>query len=164
MHSRLVDFADSPKNLHNLYLMARNRMVRTRIVRVLPVVLLTLLVGGWDTCSAFVGFTSCPGPVPQARIASLSPRSIPSDANSVPLTVAGSGFTSQSQILWNGSTLSTTLTDSRHLQATITQQTFESFGGSSGSAVQIAVKSQGGGSGTGCPASENSEAVPLAID
>ncbi len=165
MHSCLSDFGNRPRTLGKLY-----PQVRNPIVRILSVVLLTLLLGAWDSCTAFVGFTSCPGPVPQARISSLSPSAIPGNANLVPLTVSGNGFTSQSQILWNGSSLATVFTDSRHLEATITQQTFESFGGSSGGNVQITVRSQG--SGTVCPPGGNSEAVasgatqavPLAID
>jgi len=51
---------------------------------------------------------------------------------SVPLTVNGDGFVAQSQILWNGRALPTTFTDPRQLQATITQQTLDSFGSSVG--------------------------------
>src|ERR1017187_7623183 len=117
------------------------------------IAVLTLLSSGW-TCSAM--FESCQG-VSQAQINSLSPSNIPSDANSVPLTVDGSGFTPQSQILWNGSTLDTTFMDSHHIQATITQETFESFGGSAGSSVQISVRSQG----SVCPISGDSATLDL---
>src|ERR1700675_1131516 len=89
------------------------------------------LLSGW-TCSGM--FVSCQG-VSQAQITSILPGKIPSDANSVPLTVAGSGFTPQSQIMWNGSTLETTFLDSHHLQTTITRDIFESFGG--GNRVRI---------------------------
>src|SRR6266404_5784652 len=64
------------------------------------IAVLTLLLSGW-TCSGM--FVSCQG-VSQAQITSLSPGKIPSDVNSVPLTVAGNGFTPRSQITWNGST------------------------------------------------------------
>ena len=111
------------------------------------------LLSGW-TCSGM--FVSCQG-VSQAQITSISPGKIPSDGNSVPLTVAGSGFTSQSQIMWNGSTLETTFLDSRHLQATITQETFDSFGG--GSSVRISVSQ-----GLGCPINGNSAALDLVIN
>jgi len=114
---------------------------------------LAVLLSGW-TCSAM--FVSCQG-VSQAQITSISPGKIPGDANSVPLTVAGSGFTPQSQIMWNGSTLETTFLDSRHLQTTITQETFESFGG--GSSVRISVSQ-----GLGCPISGNSAALDLVIN
>ncbi len=114
---------------------------------------LAALLSGW-TCSGM--FVSCQG-VSQAQITSISPGKIPSDANSVPLTVAGSGFTPQSQIMWNGSTLETTFLDSRHLQATITQETFESFGGRS--SVRISVSQ-----GLGCPISGNSAALDLVIN
>ena len=59
------------------------------------IAVLTLLFSGW-TCSGM--FVSCQG-VSQAQITSISPGHIPSDTNSVPLTVAGSGFTPQSQIM-----------------------------------------------------------------
>ena len=52
------------------------------------IAVLTLLSSGWS-CSAM--FESCQG-VSQAQINSLSPSNIPSDANSVPLMVEGSGF------------------------------------------------------------------------
>jgi hypothetical protein len=151
---------------------ARNReaLMRSRpvdlskpypLVRITLVVLLTLMVGGWDTCSAFVGFKSCQGTASQAQIASLMPDAIPGDTNSVPLTVAGSGFTPQSEIMWNGATLPTTFIDSNHLQTTITRETFEGFGGAAGSSVKISVKAQG--SGDICPPGGNSATLDLAI-
>ena len=118
---------------------------------------LTLLLSGW-TCS--VEFKSCQGAAMQPQINSLSPSSVPSDANSVPLIVEGSGFTPQSQIMWNGSTLETTLLDSHHLQTTITHEIFDDFGGSVGSRVQISVGSQG----SGCPINGNSAALDLVIN
>ena len=147
---------------------ARNRAASMRSSRVKPckpspsirialIAVLTLLLSGW-TCS--IEFNSCQGAALQPQITSLSPTSVPSDANSVPLTVDGSGFTPQSQILWNGSTLGTTFMDSHHIQATITQETFESFGGSAGSSVQISVRSQG----SSCPISGNSAALDLVIN
>ena len=114
---------------------------------------LAAMLSGW-TCSGM--FVSCQG-VSQAQITSILPGKIPSDANSVPLTVAGNGFTLQSQIMWNGSTLETTFLDSRHLQTTITQETFDSFGG--GSSVRISVSQ-----GLGCPISGNSAALDLIIN
>ncbi len=128
-------------------------------IRIALIAVLTLLLSGW-TCRAM--FESCQGLVPQVQIASLSPSNIPSDVDSVLLTVDGSGFTPQSQIMWNGSSLETRFTDSRHLETTITQQTFGSFGGSAGSSVQISVLSQG--SGSGCPPGGNSATLVLVID
>jgi hypothetical protein len=119
---------------------------------------LTLLLSGW-TCSAM--FISCQGVMAQPQITSLSPDTVSSDAESV-LTVDGSGFTPQSQIMWNGNALPTTFTDSQHVETTITPQTFESFGGSAGSSVQISVRSQG--SGTGCPPGGNSATLLLVIN
>jgi hypothetical protein len=114
---------------------------------------LTLLLSGW-TCSGM--FVSCQG-ISQAQITSLSPGTIPRDVNSVPLTVAGSGITPQSQIMWNGSTLETTFLDSHHLQTTITRETLESFG--DGSSVRISVSQ-----GSGCPINGNSAALDLVIN
>jgi hypothetical protein len=131
-----------------------NRSKPFRCVTLIALVaVLTLLLSGW---SCFVGFESCQG-VGQAQIISLSPISIPSDVNSVPLTVVGKGFTPQSQITWNGSTLETTFMDSRHLQTTITQDTFDNFGG--GSSAKISVRSQA----LGCPINGNPAALVLVI-
>jgi hypothetical protein len=101
-------------------------------------------------------FVSCQG-VSQAQITSISPGHIPSDTNSVPLTVAGSGFTPQSQIMWNGSSLETTFVDSQHLQTTITRETFDSFGG--GNSVRISVSQ-----GLGCPINGNFATLDLVIN
>jgi hypothetical protein len=117
------------------------------------IAVLTVLLSGW-TCSGM--FVSCQG-VSQAQITSLSPGAIPRDVNSVPLTVTGSGFTPQSQIMWNGSTLETTFLDSHHLQTTITRETLESFGG--GSSVRISVSQV-----SGCPINGNSAALDLVIN
>jgi len=124
-------------------------------IRIALIAALILLSSGW-TCSGM--FQSCQG-VSQAQINSISPDNIQGDATSVPLTVYGSGFTPHSQIMWNGSTLETTFIDSRHLQTTITQRTFESFGGSAGSSVQIAVSE-----GSGCPIGGNFAALDLFIN
>jgi hypothetical protein len=134
------------------------------LVRIGFVAALTLLLSGWTTCRAMIDFNSCPGAVPQPQITSLSPGAIPGDAESVLLSVNGSGFAPQSQILWNGSALQTTFTDSRHLQTTITQQTFDSFGGSAGSSVQISVRSQGSAAVLGCPNGGNSATLALVIN
>jgi hypothetical protein len=108
-------------------------------------------------------FISCQGVGEQPQITSISPDAIPSDQSSVLLTVDGSGFTAQSQIMWNGNALQTTFADSRQLQTTITQQTFDSFGGSSGSMVQISVKSQSAAD-LECPLGGSSATLVLVID
>lgn len=133
-------------------------------LRVALVVLLTLLLSGWTTCSAISDFGSCPGAVPMPQISSLSPDVIQGNSGLVLLIVNGSGFVPQSQIIWNGSALQTTFTDSGHLQATITQQTLDSFGGSAGSSVPISVKSQGSTEVVGCPNGGNSATLFLAIN
>ena len=121
------------------------------------IVALSLLLSGW-TCTAI--FVSCQSLVAQPQITSLSPDTVSSDVESV-LTVDGSGFTPQSQIIWNGSALPTTFTDSRHVETTITPQTFESFGGSPGGSVQISVGSR---SIKGCPPGGNSATLLLVIN
>jgi hypothetical protein len=131
--------------------------------RIAFVAALTLLLSGW-TCSAMFEFNSCQGAVSQSQINSLSPATIPGDAHSVLLTVEGRGFTPQSQIMWNGSTLETAFVDSRHLQTTITQETLDSFGGSAGSSVQISVRSQGPVAAMGCPKGEESARRVLVIN
>ena len=131
------------------------------LVRMAFIAVLTLLLSGW-TCSAF--FVSCQGVGTQPQITSLSPDTISSDAETVVLTVEGNGFTPQSQILWNGNALPTTLMDSHHLQTTITQQTFDSFGGSTGSSVQISARSQGSAADTVCPINGNSAVLILVIN
>jgi hypothetical protein len=122
---------------------------------------LALLLSGW-TCSAM--FISCQGVGEQPQVASLSPDTIPSDTNSALLTVDGSGFTPQSQILWNGSSLQTTFLDSHRFQTTITQQTFDAFGGAAGGSVQISVRSQGSVTDLGCPIGGTSAPLVLVIN
>jgi hypothetical protein len=121
---------------------------------------LTILLSGW-TCSAL--FLSCQG-VGQSQVTSLSPDAIPSNAESVLLTADGSGFTPQSQITWNGNALRTTFMDSHHVQTTVTQQTFDSFGGSVGNDVQISVRSSASFDDLGCPIGGNSATLVLVIN
>ena len=132
-------------------------------VRIAFVAVLTLLLSGWTTCTAIVNLSNCGGSAPQPQITSLSPGTIPRLAEPVPLIVIGSGFIPQSQILWNGSPLPTTFTDSSHLQAMISQQTFDSFGGSPGSSVNISVRSQASAPLLGCPNGGNSATLVLLI-
>ena len=133
-------------------------------VRMACIAALTLLLSGWTTCSAIVDFNSCESSVPQPQTTSLSPGAIASDTASILLMVNGSDFVPQSQIMWNGNALQTAFADSRHLQATITQQTFESFGGSAGSSVQISVRSLGSVGVLGCPNGGNSATLELVIN
>ena len=125
---------------------------------------LTMLLSGWTTCTALVNFNNCGDMVPQPQISSLSPDSLPGDAESVLLIVNGSGFVPQSQIMWNGNPLQTAFGGSRQLQATITRQTFDSFGGSAGSSVQISVRSQGSAPIVGCPNGGSSATLVLVIN
>jgi hypothetical protein len=141
-----------------------NSCERFPLVRIAFVAVLTLLLSAWSTCNAIVNFSSCLGTVPQPLITSLSPDPMPGNTESVVLIVNGTGFVPQSQILWNGSALQTTFMDSDHLRATITRQTFDSFGGSIGSSVQIAVRSQGSVPLLGCPNGGSSATLVLVIN
>jgi len=107
--------------------------------RVAFVLAVTCLLSAW-TCTAIVNLNGCDS-VLQPNIASLSPDTVSTNGTSVLLTVSGTDFVSNSQILWNGHALPTTHVDSGHLQSTITQQTFDSFGGSPGNDVLISVES-----------------------
>ena len=131
------------------------------LVHIGLIVVLTLLLSGW-TCRAM--FISCQGMGEQPQISSISPDAIPSDTNSVLLTVDGSGFTPQSQIMWNRNALQTAFANTRQLQTTISQQTFDSFGGSAGSNVQISVSSPESISDFGCSIGGNSGSLFLVID
>jgi ABC-type iron transport system FetAB ATPase subunit len=102
--------------------------------------------------------------VAQSQVTSLSPDAIPSNAESVLLTADGSGFTPQSQIMWNGNALQTTFMDSHHVQTTVTQQTFDSFGGSVENNVQISVRSKASFDDLGCPIGGNSATLVLVIN
>jgi hypothetical protein len=124
---------------------------------------LTLTLSGW-TCTAIIGFNSCLGVPATPQITLLSPRAISATADSVLLTVRGTGFVPQSQILWNGSALPTTFVDPQHLQATITQQTFTQFGGAFGSNVLISVNSPVTTTVVGCPIAGSSATLVLIIN
>jgi IPT/TIG domain len=118
--------------------------------RIVFVLVLTSLFSGW-TCTAIFGFNSCPDVILQPEIVSLWPDTISADADSVDLTVEGSGFVSQSEILWNGNPLPTTFMDSSHLQAKITQPTLNSLGALAGTTVMISVSSHTLNFVVGCP-------------
>ena len=76
------------------------------------------------TCTAVVNLNGCPDAFPHPQIGALSPNPISADIVSVVLSVEGTGFVPQSEIQWNKNPLPTIFIDSRHLQATVTQQTF----------------------------------------
>ena len=124
----------------------RSDMVNTRkyspSVRIACLAILTVALSGWTTCSGMFVWDSCPDQVPVPQIVSIAPGSMPGDLDSLVLTVTGTDFVSESQILWNGNALETTFVDSQHLTTTITQQTLESFGGSPGNSVAISIRSQ----------------------
>ena len=104
------------------------------------VLVLTWLLSAW-TCAAIIDFDNCIDAVPQPHVTSLLPDTIAANATPVLLIVNGAGFVPRSEILWNGSPLQTTFVNSSNLQTMITQQTFESFGGSAGGSVRISVMS-----------------------
>jgi hypothetical protein len=132
------------------------------LLRVSFVAALTLTLSGW-TCTAIIGFNTCLGVSATPQITLLSPSVISVTADSVVLSVRGSGFVPQSQILWNGSVLQTVFIDSQHLQTTITQETFTQFGGALGSNVLISVNSPVNTIVAGCPISGSSAAMVLVI-
>jgi IPT/TIG domain len=132
-------------------------------VRIGFVAVLTLTLSGW-TCTSIAGFNSCLGVPAPPRIVSLSPNAIPATTDSVLLIVTGSDFVAQSQILWNRSAVPTTFVDSQHLQARITQQTFDQFGGSFGSSVLISVNSPVTATVVGCPIATSSATLVLVIN
>jgi hypothetical protein len=123
----------------------------------------TLTLSGW-TCTVIIGFNSCLGVPATPQITLLSPSAVSVTADSVVLTVRGSGFVPQSQILWNGNALPTTFVDSQHLQATITQETFTEFGGAFGSDVLISVNSPVTATVVGCPIAGSSATLVLVIN
>lgn len=137
----------------------------SRSIRIAFIPVLAVLLSGWTTCTSLLGFNSCVGAVSPPQITTLSPNTISVDATSVVLTVNGTGFGPQSEILWNRNPLPTTFVDSSELQATITQQTLESFGGSSGASVQISVVSPVSNPAVvGCPNGGASAALVLFIN
>ena len=129
--------------------------------RISLVIVLTALLPAW-TCSA--NFSSCFGVTPQPQISALSPETISADTVSGLLIVVGGEFVPDSKVLWNGNALQTTFIDSGHLEATVTQQAFESFGGSSGSTVLISVMSPHSNSVVGCSAGGSSATLTLMIN
>ena len=133
------------------------------LVRIGLLVVLASALCGW-TCTAIVGFQSCLGLPPAPQIDSLSPNTVSVIADSVLLTVNGRAFVGQSQILWNGSALPTTFLDSQHLQTSITQQTFDHFGGSPGTGVLISVNSPVSAGIPGCAGGGTSATLVLFIN
>lgn len=156
-----VQAKDCTRNMHSVGWRDRSYCKPCRIGLVLA---LASLCSAW-TCSAIVNLRPCPNALPYPQIGALSPNPISADTVSVVLTVDGSGFVPQSQILWSGYPLPTTFLDSRHLQTTITQEAFDTYGGSAGKNVEITVTSPGGlNSVVGCGNGGNSSTVLLEID
>lgn len=127
------------------------------------VLALASLCSAW-TCSAVVNLDKCRGAVPYPQIGALSPNPISADTVSVVLTVDGTGFGPQSEILWNQNPLPTTFIDSRHLETTVTQETFNTYGGSAGKNVEITVRSPGSTYVVGCSNGGNSSTLLLEVD
>lgn len=144
----------------------RPRVDSFKLLPLVPIVslaVLVLMISGWTTCAVFFSFNSCPGSVPQPQITSLSPDTIPLDGAAVLLTVIGNNFVPQSEVLWNGTPLATTFIDSHHLQLMITQTILASFGVSAGSNVLISAVTPLASHVVGCPNSEASATLVLAI-
>ena len=134
-----------------------------RGLRVALVAVMSFALSGW-TCSAIIGFNSCLGIPAAPQITVLSPNTISRNVSSVLLIVMGNNFVPQSQILWNGNVLATTFVDSTRLEATITQQTFAQFGGSSASSVLISVNSAVPVTVVGCPIPGSSATVVRVVN
>ena len=143
--------------------MCRAKNVLCKPYRIGLVLGLAALLSAW-TCTAVVNLNGCADAFPHSQIGALSPNPISADIVSVVLSVEGTGFVSQSEIHWNKNPLPTTFIDSGHLQATVTQQTFDSFGGSAGNSVMISVVSPGTNSVVGCPNGGNSSTLILDIN
>ena len=137
-------------------------VTRCKPYRIGLVLVLIPLLSAW-TCTAIVSLNSCPDALPRPQIGSLLLVTISADSASVLLTVNGNSFVRQSEILWNANPLQTTFVDSHHLQATITQQTFNSFGGSAGNSVLISVMTLGSASVVGCTNGGSSATLVLEI-
>lgn len=133
-------------------------------VRIAGVAVLTLLVSGWTTCSGLLVLNGCESSISQPRISSLSPATIPENSESV-LTVNGSNFVPQSQIMWNGTALPTTFVNSRRLQATITPESLTSVSDASGMNAEISVRSPGAAAAVaGCQNGGSSATLVLIIN
>jgi len=130
---------------------------------ILFVLVLVSLCSGW-TCTAVVNLDNCRAATPYPQIGALSPNPISADTVSTVLTVEGSGFVPQSEVLWDKNPMPTAFVDSSHLQTTVTQQTFDSFGGQAGTNVLITVTSPGTTSVVGCSNGGNSSTLLLEID
>jgi hypothetical protein len=130
--------------------------------RIALILLLAGLSTAW-TCSAVVNLNGCPDATSHPQIGALSPNPISANVSEEVLSVDGMGFGPQSQILWNKYPLPITFIDSRHLQTTITQETYGTYGGSAGTTVLISVSSPGTGSAVGCTNGNSSTAI-LEID
>jgi len=132
------------------------------LLRIGFVAALALTLSGW-TRTAIIGFNSCLGVPATPQITLLSPSAVSVTTDSV-LTVRGSGFVPQSQVLWNGNALLTKFVDSQHLQTTLTQQTFDLFGGSPGGTALISVNSPVSAAIVGCPTGGSSATLVLVIN
>jgi IPT/TIG domain len=132
-------------------------------LRIVFVATLPLMLSA-GTCTAIVGFNSCLGIPSAPQVTSLSPNAISANTQSILLVVIGNNFVPQSQIFWNGNALQTGFVDSQHLEATITQQTLEQFGGSPGGSVLISVNSVMTSAVVGCPIGGSSAALALVIN
>jgi trimeric autotransporter adhesin len=95
--------------------------------------------GGASTAMNF----SVMSPTPQ--ITGLSPSSVP-QATAASITISGSGFESNSSVLWNGTAVPTTFVNSTTLQVSLTADQVKSLG-----SAQITVNNPGPGGTTTTP-------------
>ena len=85
---------------------------------------------------------------PAPVVTQLSPALMQAGSDTFVLTVDGEGFTSGSTILWNGTTLPTTLLSSGQLTATVDASLIQQFGWAN---VSVSTTAPGGGQSSGLP-------------
>jgi len=143
--------------------MCRAMNVLCKPYRIALVLALGALLSAW-TCTAVVNLDNCRDAVPHPQIGALSLNPISADIVSGVLSVEGMGFCSPIRDPVEQIHCQPRSSISRHLQATVTQRTFDSFGGSAGESVLISVVSSGNNSVVDCPNRGNSSTVILEVD
>jgi hypothetical protein len=128
------------------------------VVALFAVALSFLLV----SCGA--GGMSCVGATPLPKLSSVAPTIINSGNLPASISLAGSGFVSWSTVFLNSVPLTTTMSDSHHLNATVTWQDLSAAGISSGK-VEISVTNAGqlAGGLFGCPNGGSSQLIAITI-
>lgn len=95
--------------------------------------------------SGSLSFTINAAPNPSPTLSSISPMSAYIGISSLTLTLSGSGFVNDSQVLWNGAAMATTYSSATQLEATIPGSDFTS---AQQAAVAVFNPTPGGGTST----------------